>query len=165
MTTKCIEAVAAADGLTINGQVFNKKLPLERLQIVLGLSSRTIDPGPPAPYGHRNNQVHVFDSEGIYLTEHHASRLIESVNFVFDPSDSPFPIERAFSGSLKIDGQLIRVGMSERDLDLAHLSRDLPGEFSVKHENCWIGVSTMGRRDSHGKRRKPRRVIRVSVCF
>jgi hypothetical protein len=165
VTAKGVEAVAAADGLMINGQVFDKKLPLERYEDVLGPPTRTIDAGPPAPVGHRNNRVHVFDSEGIYLTEHHASRLIESVNFVFDPAESPFPIERAFGGSLKVDGHLIRAGMPERDLDLARLTRDLPGEYSVKHENCWIGISAQGRRDSHGKRRKPRYVVRVSVCF
>jgi hypothetical protein len=162
---KGVKAVVAADGLTINGQVFDKKLPLERYQEVLGSPSRTIDAGPPAPVGHRNNQVHVFDSEGIYLTEHHASRLIESVNFVFDPADSLFPIEGTFGGHLEVDGQSIRAGMLERDLDPARLTRDLPGEYSVKHENCWIGISAQGRRDSHGKRRNPRCVVRVSVCF
>ena len=109
--------------------------------------------------------MHVFDSEGIYLTEHHASRLIESVNFVFDRADSPFPIERAFGGNLEVDGQVIRAGMPERDLESAHLKRDLAGEYSVKHKNCWIGISAQGRRDSRGKRRKPRYVVLVSVCF
>jgi hypothetical protein len=160
-----VGAVATADGLSINGRLFDSKLPLERYQDVLGPPSRTIDAGPPAPYGHRNNQVLVFDSEGIYLTEHHASRLIESVNFIFDPADSPFPIERAFDGSLEVDGQIIRAGMTEGDIQLAHLSRDLPGEYSVKHEHCWIGISAQGRRDARGKRRKPRYVVRVSVCF
>jgi hypothetical protein len=165
MTARRIDAVAAAHGLTINGQVFDKKLPLERYQDVLGPPSRTIDAGPPAPVGHRNNQAHVFDSEGLYLTEHHASRLIESVNFVLDPADSPFPIEGAFGGNLKVDGQLIRAGMPERDLVPAHLTRDLPGEYSAKHKNCWIGIFAQGRRDSHGRRKKTRYVVRVSVCF
>lgn len=165
MTAKRVDAVATADGLTINGQVFDGKLPLERYQDILGLPSRTIDAGPPAPYGHRNNQVHVFDSEGIYLTEHHASRLIESVNFIFDPADSAFPIERAFDGNLEVDGQTIRAGMSEGSIESDHLTRDLPGEYSVKLKNCWIGISALGRRDARGKRRKPKYVVRVSVCF
>lgn len=165
MTAKRVDAVAAADGLRINGQVFDGKLPLERYQDILGLPSRIIDAGPPAPYGHRNNQVHVFDSEGIYLTEHHASRLIESVNFIFDPAESPFPIEGAFRGNLEVDGRMIRAGMLEGEVESAHLTRDLPGEYSLKLKNCWIGVSAQGRRDSQGKRRRPRYVVRVSVCF
>jgi hypothetical protein len=164
MTAKRVDAFAASCGLTINGHVFDAKLPFARYQGVLGLPSRTIDAGPPPPVGHRNNQVHVFDFEGIYLTEHHSSGLIESVNFVFDPVDSPFPIGAAFGGNLDVDGQLIRVGTMEQDID-SGLTRDLPGEYSVKHTNCWIGVSAKGRRDSLGKRRKPRYVVRVSICF
>jgi hypothetical protein len=109
--------------------------------------------------------VHVFDYDGIYLTEHHASRLIESVNFIFDPADSPFPIARAFEGKLEVDGQLIRADMAEHNFESAQFTRDLPGEYSVKHKNCWIGISAKGRRDSNGKRRRPRYVVRVSVCF
>jgi hypothetical protein len=165
VTANRVVAVATADGLSINGQLFDNKLPLERYQDVLGPPSRTIDAGPPAPYGHRNNKVHVFDSEGIYLTEHHASRLIESVNFVLDPADSPFPAEKAFDGGLEVDGQTIRAGMSEGEIESAHLTCDLPGEYSVKLKNCWIGISALGRRDARGKRRKPRCVVRVSVCF
>jgi hypothetical protein len=165
MAVRHIDAIAAADGLTINGQVFDKDLPLECYQNILGPPSRTIEAGPPAPYGYRNNHVHLFDAEGVYLTEHHASRLIESVNFIFDPSDSPFPIEGAFSGFLKVNGQLICANMPERDLDSAGLNHDIVGEYNVKLKNCWIGISTRGRRDSHGKRRKPRYVVCVSVCF
>jgi hypothetical protein len=165
VTGKHVDAVAAADGLKINGQLFDGKLPLERYQNVLGPPSRTIDAGPPAPFGHRNNQVHVFDSEGIYLTEHHASRMIESVNFIFDTGESPFPIERSFDGNLEVDGHTIRAGKSERDIESAHFTLDLPGEFSVKYETCWIGISAQGRRDAQGKRRKPRFIIRVSVSF
>jgi hypothetical protein len=165
VTANLIVAVAAADGLSINQQLFVGKLPLERYQDVLGLPSRTIDAGPPAPYGHQNNQVHVFDSEGIYLTEHHASRLIESVNFILDPADSPFPIERAFDGHLEVDGRTIRAGMSEAEIEPAQLTRDLPGEYSMKLGNCWIGISALGRRDARGKRTKPRYIVRLSVCF
>jgi hypothetical protein len=165
MTAKRIDAVATADGLAINGYGFDKKLPLERYQEVLGAPSRTIAAGPPAPAGHRNNQVHLFDAEGIYLTEHHASRLIESVNFIFDPADSPFPIVGAFSGNLKVDGQQLQPDMAETDLDSTLFSRDLPGEYSVKYKNCWVGVSAKGRRDPDGKRKNPRYVVRVSVCF
>jgi hypothetical protein len=165
MTAKRIDANVTADGLAISGYVFDKKLPLERYQGVLGAPSRTIAVGPPAPAGHRNNQVHIFDAEGIYLTEHHASRLIESVNFIFNPADSPFPIESAFCGSLKIDGNQLLPNMPEADLHATLFARDLPGEYSVKYKNCWVGVSAKGRRDSSGKRRRPRYVVRVSVCL
>lgn len=165
MTTNPTDVVATANGLVINGYLFDKKLPFERYQTVLGAPSRTIAAGPPAPAGHRNNQVHFFDATGIYLTEHHASRLIESVNFIFDRAESPFPIERDFSGDLKVDGQQFHPSMPEAELISALFARDLPGEYSLKYRNCWVGVSAKGRRDSNGKRKNPRYVVRVSICF
>ena len=164
MSEQLLLATTAADGLTICGRVFDRKLPSRRYQDVLGTPSRTIHAGPPPPAGHLNNQVHVFDSLGIYLTEHHASRLIESVNFVFDPASCPFPIKKAFHGVLRIDGQPIDLDTRERDLDSRSFVRDLAGEYSVTYKNCWIGVST-NRRCEDGKRRSPRHVARVSVCF
>jgi hypothetical protein len=79
--------------------------------------------------------------------------------------ESPFPIEKAFGGDLILDGQHFRSDMAEAELDAALFTRDLPGEYSVKYASCWVGISTIGRRDSMGKRMKPRYVARVSVCF
>ena len=102
---------------------------------------------------------------GIYLTEHHASRLIGSVNLMFEPVDSPFPIETAFRGILNISGQTIRTDMTEQDIVSFNPTRDLPGEYSLKLELVWVGISAKGRGDKFGKPRKPRYVSRVSVCF
>ena len=49
---------------------------------VLETPARTEEPSPPAPYGHRNNQIHLFDDLGLYLIEHHATRLVVAVVFV-----------------------------------------------------------------------------------
>jgi hypothetical protein len=159
------EAIVTPEGFSLDGHAFSEKLSLVRYQGVLGTPNRTIAAGAPAPYGHRNNQVHLFDSMGIYLTEHHASRLIESVSFIFDADDSPFPIERAFDGDLRVYGQQIYVDMKETELDSTLFSRDLPGEYWIEHKNYWIGVSAKRRRDVKGKRQNPRHVVRVSVCF
>ena len=160
-----MDAIVTADGLAIGEYLFNRQVPAEQYREALGVPDRTIAAGPPAPTGHRNNQVHIFDSQGIYLTEHHASRLVESVNFVFDSSESPFPSAVAFSGSLTIDGQQICSNMHETDLDPKTFARVLAGEYSVSYENCWIGVSTKRRRGPGGKRGRVRYVTRASVCF
>jgi hypothetical protein len=165
MTAKRIDAMATEAGLMINGHLYNTKLPLKFYYDALGPPDQTIDAGLPAPAGHRSNQVHVFSADGIYLTEHHSSRLIESVNFVFDPADCAFPIEEVFEGNLNIEGLQLRTNMSENDLDLSLFARDLPGEYSLKYDNCWVGISAKGHRDSQGKRRKPRYIAEVSVCF
>ena len=163
--TEHVDAAATAHGLEINQFVFNEKMPLERYRSALGQPTRTIDAGPPAPLGHRNNQIHLFDAIGIYLTEHHASRLIESVNFVFDLEESPFPIGRPFAGGLTLDRQTIRIDMQECDLDQRRLNRDLPGEFILKLGSCWVAIFTKQRRSFVGRSRLARYVIRVSVCF
>jgi len=165
MTAKRIDAVATAAGLVINGHLFAKKVPLKCYYDALGPPSRTVDAGPPAPAGHRNNQVHIFSADGIYLTEHHASGLVDSVNFVFDGADCPFAIDEAFSGRLIVGGRQFCTNMSENDLDLSLFVRDLPGEYNLKYENCWVGISAKGRRDTKGKRRKPRYITEVSICF
>ena len=165
MTKNPISAVAQANGLWLNGILFDEKLPLGRYEILLGQPSRTIAAGPPAPVGHRYNQVHLYDAEGIYFTEHHATRLIDSVNFVFDKSVSPFQIARSFDGTLMVGEQRFQSGMSESDLSSQLFSRDLPGEFSAKCGRCWVGVSTKCGRDFQGKRKNNRHVVLVSICI
>jgi hypothetical protein len=162
-TPMCVSI--GSEGLTINGRIFDRKLTLEHYLEALGSPSRTVEAGPPAPFGHRNNQVHVFDSLGIYLTEHHATQLVESVNFIYEPTESPFMIEKAFEGKMDLDGQSIHFDMPEESLEVPRLNRDLPGEFSLVLGKCWIGVSAKGRRNASGKRGRPRIIVRVSVCF
>lgn len=159
------KVIVTSEGLTIDGQVFDSKLQLEQYKNVLGSTCKTIEAGPPASMGHRNNLIHLFDLHGIYLTEHHASQLIESVNFIFVVAECFFPIERAFEGYLEIDNQLYRPEMSEKDIKLLQLNRDLPGEYSLTLGKIWIGISAKGLRDASGKRRPPRQIVRVSICF
>src|SRR5689334_17924441 len=165
MGTAPITAAASSDGLSLNGHSLDCKLPPGVYWGILGPPTRTFEPSPPAPYGHRNNQIHIYDSEGIYLTEHHASRLIDSINFIFDPSDSPFPIECSYRGSLVIDGQLFSIDMPEKTIVINGLSQDLRGAYRIKFQNCSVWISTKGRRGADRKRKKPRYVVCVSVCF
>ena len=45
--------------------------PINALIEVLGKASRVDGGVTPAPWGHRNNQIHVFDDLGVYVNEHH----------------------------------------------------------------------------------------------
>ena len=160
-----IKAMADAEGLTINGELFREDVSLEHYSRILGSPSRIDEGKLPAPYGHRNNRAYLFDDQGIYLTEHHATRLIESVNFVFDVTDAVIRTTHPFAGSLTIFDQELRVGMSERELGLSPFKRDLAGEYSVRRGHCWIGLSTMGQRVPGRRRMKLRFLVSVSVCF
>jgi hypothetical protein len=165
MAVSSIKAAVTLQGLVINDHLFSRQVGLTPYIAALGSPSNTIDAGPPAPVGHRNNQVHVFDPIGIYVTDHHASRLIESVNFIFDAAESPFPIAHCFGGSLEIAGLSIHADMSVNDLDPELFNRDLPGEYSRLLNGYWIGISALGRRRENGRRERTRRIVRVSVCF
>jgi hypothetical protein len=50
--------------LRLNGEDFIDAVSHSMIHDLLGPPTRVIVPGPPAPYGHRNNQVHVYDSLG-----------------------------------------------------------------------------------------------------
>lgn len=164
-STRTVVAEVSSRGLLLNGELFARTLPLREYEGALGTPSRTIEPGRPAPAGHRNNQVHIFDDSGIYLTEHHASGLIESVNFILDPSESPFPVQRAFTGTLSVFGQPMRENMTERDLTPDLFTRYLPGQYSLRTDGCAVTVSSIGRRSPSGRRSKIRYIVRVSVSL
>ena len=152
------------EGLALNSELFNAKIPVDGYRNALGTPSQTIEAGGPAPAGHRNNQVHVFDDVGVYLTEHHATQLIESVNFVLDASESLFPLDQAFNGSLTVLDMALDAKTKEEELS-SLFQRDLPGDYSVAAGKCWVSINAVGRRTPSGKRSKPRYVVSVSVCF
>lgn len=160
-----IDAVATTEGLVINGYLYNRPVEMSQYTAHLGSPERTMEPNPPAPFGHRNNQIHLFSSRGLYLTEHHASRKIESVNFVFDVNASKFPLNCPFKGKLKIFGCDIGPGTTENDLQNCSFHRDLPGEFRMEMGRIWAGVSLVGERKPNGKRSKVKHLALVSICF
>lgn len=162
---RSIRAEVAAASFTINGFVLKGELPLEHYLPVLGPPDRSFGAGDPAPAGFRNNQVHAYDNLGIYLTEHHATRLIQSVNFVFDCAKCPFEMQKPYLGELRINATPFRVGMSARELHLNQFQSDLPGEYHLETADYWVGISTAARRTKSGSRSKVREIKRVSICL
>jgi len=67
-----VAAEMSPDGLLLNGRLFNSPVPPAEYRVALGVADRVEEPSPPAPYGHRNDQIHLFDEFGLYLIEHHA---------------------------------------------------------------------------------------------
>lgn len=153
-----------SNGLTIDGHNFSEKQSIHEYRASLGTPSRVIEAGGRPPPGHKNNLVHIFDSQGMYLTEHHASALVESVNFVFDRNECPFPIQAEYVGSLVAGEQRLGLGMTEDELRKG-VKKDLPGEYHIEFGNYWIGMSFLGEKDRTGKRRQSKYLVRVSFCF
>jgi hypothetical protein len=151
-------------GVDINGHLFTGKQPLREYSTILDQPSRTVPAGPPAPAGHRNNMVHIYDSLGIYLTEHHQTKLIESINVYFDVTESPFPMRCCFTGFAAIEHNKILPSMAAADLNVQYFTNSLPGEYQKDLANCWVNVKTARRRDSRGRRRRSRYVVGIAFC-
>lgn len=158
------------DRVALNGCAFEREGQLKEYIDALGCEPRTADAGDePAPVGHRNNQFHLFESLGVYLTEHHATRLIQSINFALVPEECPGPISSAFSGKLRIGSVAISSGMKESDYP-----SDAPIKFESAIAGSWksvgkglsIYISTLGRKRPGQKRRtKVRYITFVSLCL
>lgn len=110
-----INAHVSFEGLLLSGAWFTRPVSLSEYAHVLGTPSRTVEPPTAAPYGHRNNQIHMFDDVGIYVIEHHASRLVGSIAFIYEPSECPFPPETGFTGRLVVGGATLHPLMSVQE--------------------------------------------------
>jgi hypothetical protein len=126
-----IVADLSASYVLINGARFQTSCPAEEIYSVLGQPSRILSTGMPAPYGHRNNQRHVYDDVGIYLLEHHARQTIDGICFVFNPSDEANSPESPFLGTLTIAGQ-----PCDSRLDVSEFVRTAPVPFKP-HLGRW----------------------------
>ena len=99
-----VEARIEHDEFVINRMRISEAVPVGRLHEVLGVPDRIVDPADPAPFGHRNNQIHVYDRFGLYFNEHHWTRLAQSLTFVFWPEEQQyrFAPSSPFAGALTV---------------------------------------------------------------
>ena len=94
------------DGLSVSTGVYGSTYAE-----VLGDPDRLEPIGPPAPFGHRNNHIWAYDRLGVFLAEHHATRMIQGVGIVLEPAHSYRRIENAFTGNVFVCGVAISRGM------------------------------------------------------
>jgi hypothetical protein len=162
-----VTADVSLDGLLLNGRLFQSPIRPSEYAAVLETPVRVVEPLPPAPYGHRNNQIHLFDELGLYLIEHHATRLVDGVVFVLWLEESAFKPEQEYSGELTIGGVRIFPGMTPRDYSGGTIAFEGPvlGLWNARRDGIWIGLSAKGMRQPSGRRGKRLRFVDVSVCF
>jgi hypothetical protein len=162
-----VTADASLDGLLLNGRLFQSPVQPSEYIAVLGSPVRVVEPSPPAPYGHRNNQVHLFDALGLYLIEHHATRLVDAVVFVLWFEESAFKPACEYSGELTIGGVRFFPGMTPRDYSGCTIAFEGPilGLWNAKRGRIWIGLNAKGMRQPSGRRGKQLRFVDVSFCF
>lgn len=162
-----VTAELSLDGLLLNGRLF--QLPVQPLEYttVLGQTARIIEPSPPAPYGHRNNQIHLYDELGLYLIEHHSTRNVDAVVFVLWLDEATFKPVREFSGDLAIGGVQVHPGMTPREFTNCTITFEGPilGLWNARQGGLSIGLTDKKVRLPSGRRGKSHRFVDVSFCF
>lgn len=139
---------------------------VETFHSLLGKPTRIQPAGPPAPHGYRNNQIHFYDSLGLYLNEHHFTHAIEAVTFVLWCEEAVFQTASAFSGEMIVGGLLVRPGIKESEMRGCNVPfvRQLRGTGSFSNDCLWIGFDSLGRKCPSGRRSKTRYLSSLSVC-
>lgn len=161
-----MHTVVTLDGVTIGSHAFVGESTLFDWKAILGNPDRIVDPVPPAPAGYRNNQIHMYDGLGVYLNEHHQTRLVQAITFVFWPEEEPFTPAAAYCGELLVGDLAYSTGMTESQCLRSHIPfvRHVPGIWSAKGA-VWIGFTAVGKKRPLRHRGKMRFLVELTVCF
>jgi hypothetical protein len=163
-----VEVEVRGDDIIISGQPIPEVVQPTWLHEMLGIPDRVVDPAPPAPVGHRNNLIHVYDDLGLYFHEHHWTRLAMDLVFVFWPEEEhyAFTPRRAFSGHLKLDDYLVTGGASESQLIRGcpiPFEEYLSGQWRAKSGRFSVGMVVKGAELRSGGRSKKRSAVSIDV--
>ncbi len=164
MSERRTEIVVENSGLYVNGTIVSSAMMIDAYLPCLGPPSRTFSAGGPPPVGFRNNHVHAYDDIGVYLTEHHATRLIEGINLLFSLDANHFELANPFRGVLRINAQSFDSDSIDTIMKSPFIREDFAGQYSGRVASTAIFVSTLRRRNRMGKRRGTRYVTKVSLC-
>lgn len=110
-----ISIPSSLEHLLIDDKSFDQPVTLAAFEEVLGHPERTWNGTTPAPVGHRNNQFHYYDSLGLYLSEHHMTTFILSLDVVFESVACPHPPLKTFHSELLIGNSAVYQGMLASD--------------------------------------------------
>lgn len=150
-------ATATPDFFVLAGLSIQHAMPASAFHDLLGSPDRIIAAGPPAPVGHGNNHIHIYDELGVYINEHHFTYLLSSVTFVLDPTFSSFPPTNPFSGTLTVGDLDITEPFHEREIVQSGL------QFHSRLRGSWTLDGDLTNWISLDSKRKI--VNSVSVCL
>lgn len=150
---------------------FESGVPPDAYHEALGKPDRIVECSTPAPYGHRNNQQHQYDSLGISLNEHHSSRLVHQIRIELIPSQSAFPTHERYRGDLNVCGIDFTDALMEKDF-LAAATR-IPVIFKPHLGWSWyidgselsVTVCTYATKTVSGGNSRKRRVYEIDVSY
>jgi hypothetical protein len=137
---------------------------------MLGSPSRVVAAGPPAPAGHRNNHIHIYDDLGIRLNEHHYTFRLQEIACSFECEEPlyPFTPRSSFSGEFWIDQQrLPQGGPSAVFVDRCPIPLEprIGGSWSWQLRDFYLGLHCRGPRLRSGRRSKQRVIVDISLSW
>jgi hypothetical protein len=156
--------------ISVNGFCARAAPTVLEMYTVLGKPSR-IDAGEtPAPVGHRNNQIHVFDELGVTFNEHHYTRLVQEIACWFNTKDPEyrFTPKNDFGGQLICDGVVLPLsGEVRKFLSAAPwvFEGGFGGAWQYRFGGLSVFVSSRGPKLPSGRRSKIREIVSVSFSF
>ena len=165
-----IEVVTGVPKMAIGGFAIVTAPTVAELHAVLGAPSRIDDGERPAPVGHRNNQIHVYDTIGLTFIEHHYTRRAQAISCYFETEEPQFRFtpRQPFAGQLVFDSIGMPLGSEERTflsaspIEFAHW---LGGSWSYQFDGFAVHVETRGPKRPSGRRGRVRKVIEVSLSW
>ncbi|XVJ59575.1 MAG: hypothetical protein HEQ23_09280 [Tepidisphaera sp.] len=126
-------------GLVINGSFIRHQCDPQAFYTALGRPDRICTGKIPAPVGHRNNHVHVYDELGICLFDNHRTLRITALLCLFDTNYLPERPQNPFRGELSIDAHPITNPISLKALDDLAMTKQL-GWFVRDGTVCYVNV-------------------------
>jgi hypothetical protein len=165
-----VDMIPDGPRVVVAGLTITTAPTVSELHAVLGPPSRIDNGERPAPVGHRNNQIHVYDGLGLTFNEHHYTRRAQAVCCWFG-TDEPrfrFTPQQSFAGRLVFNGVVMPLGGDERAFFTAapfEFIESLGGVWSVRLAGFSIHVQARGLRLRSGSRSRVRQIIEVSVSW
>jgi hypothetical protein len=153
--------------VTVNGLAIHTAPTVDEFHAVLGTPSR-IDGIGAAPFGHRNNQIHVYDDLGLRFIEHHFTCRAQDITCSFTSGDEGlfrFTPKLPFVGDIFVNGKQMPLGGIEAEFFLSwpfQFDRRLPGIAICEFGGFSVAVQTRGSRLRSGRKSKTRHVVEIS---
>jgi hypothetical protein len=169
-TNPTIEVLTKTPSVVIGEMAIVSAPTVDEMYAALGRPSRIDSGATPAPVGHRNNQIHVYDCLGLVFHEHHYTRRAQGIwcwseltepGFAFTPHEP-------FRGRIHFDGIVMPLG--GRDIEFVHLS---PFKFALTFGGVWrfafagfsVILHSRGPKLRSGRRSKVRQITDVSISW
>lgn len=156
--------------MAINGLLIETAPSVDELYAVLGQPSRVDTGERPAPVGHRNNHIHVYDESGLTLNEHHYTRRVQCLSCWFETDDPPyrFTPRQPFTGRLLLEDVEMPLGGKPGEFfaksPIKFIS-EFGGIWTYKFDGFDVHVGTRGAKLRSGRRSKVLRITHVNVSW